>query len=179
MKNLFTKFLKRKDAVQDKIKNLDRLKEISRLKLHEDEVDDILNAYTKKAAEEFDLPIGLVSIVLDDSQYFAGSHGLTDWIQEVNGTPIEWSFCANSVKTEKPFVVEDSTSNDLVKDNPLVTQEGIRCYAGTPLISSKGLIVGNFCVIGAESRTFSEKEIDRLKIYAQEAMKHIEGRVKK
>ena len=140
-------------------------------------MDQILNDYTQEAAKEFDLPIGLVSIVLDESQYFAGSHGLTDWIKEVNGTPIEWSFCANSVKTEKPFVVEDSEENKITKDNPLVTQEGIKCYAGVPLVSKNGFIVGNFCVIGDATRSFTELEINRLKEYSKEAMRHIEERV--
>jgi hypothetical protein len=87
MKNFFNKLIKRQEVAKDKIKNPERLEEVRRLRLHEDEVDEILNTYTQKAAEEFNLPIGLVSIVLDDSQYFAGSHGLTDWIKEVNGTP--------------------------------------------------------------------------------------------
>lgn len=177
MKQLFNKLLRRKQVQTDKVRDPKRLDEIARLRLHEEGVDEILNNITQKAAEEFDLPIGLVSIVMDESQYFAGSHGLEGWIQEVNGTPVEWSFCANSVKSEKPFIVEDSTTNDIVKDNPLVTQEGIRCYAGVPLVSSNNIIVGNFCVIGDKTRSFGQDEIERLHEYSKEAMKRIETRV--
>ncbi len=161
-----------------KIKDKGRIEEIARLGLHEDKVDEILNDYVQRASAEFNLPVGLVSIVLDDAQFFAASHGLNAWMQETNGTPVEWSFCATSVETEKPFIVEDAEEHNKVKDNPLVKIDGIRCYAGVPMITSKGYIVGNFCVIGDETRSFSEKEIARLKEYAAEAIAQIEARAK-
>jgi hypothetical protein len=55
--------------------------------------------------------------------------------------------------------------------------DGIKCYAGVPMITSKGYTVGNFCVIGDETRSFSEKDIARLKEYATEAVAQIEARV--
>ena len=165
------------NSIADPVKDVDRINEIARLRLHEDEVDQILDDYVKQAAAEFDLPIGLVSIVMDDAQKFAAAHGIEDWIAAANGTPVEWSFCANSVKTEKEFIVEDATTHDVVKNNPLVTIDGIKCYAGVPLKSSKGFVVGNFCVIGDQSRSFSEAEIVRLHEYAALVMKRIEDRV--
>ena len=73
----------------DPITNENRIKEVARLRLHESQADDILNEYVKKAAEEFGLPIGLVSIVLDGAQTFAASHGIGGWMLGANGTPIE------------------------------------------------------------------------------------------
>lgn len=160
-----------------KLKDKGRIEEIARLGLHEPKADKILNEYVQKASAEFDLPIGLVSIVLDDAQFFAASHGLEGWIDEANGTPVEWSFCATSVETEKPFIVENADENNQVKDNPLVKIDGIKCYAGVPMITSNGYTVGNFCVIGDKSRSFSEAEINKLKQYAKDAITQIEARV--
>ncbi len=42
----------------------------------------------------------------------------------------EWAFCVHAVKSKQPFVVEDATKHPLVRENPLVTQDGIRCYLG-------------------------------------------------
>ena len=162
----------------DPIRDIGRIEEIARLKLHDDQVDEILNGYVQQAAEEFDLSIGLVSVVLDDAQHFAAAHGLDDWIAESKGTPVEWSFCANSVATRKPFIVEDSETHEKVKDIPLVENDDIKCYAGVPMISSNGYVVGNFCVIGDSSRSFTAEEVDRLKEYADRAIAHIEKRVK-
>ncbi len=169
---------KMQDTLNDeKILDEGRLEEIARLRLHEDQVDEILNEYVEKAAKEFDLPVGLVSIVMDGAQKFAASHGIEGWIQQANGTPVEWSFCANSVKTEQPFIVEDAHHHEVMKNSPLVTMDNIRCYAGVPLVSKNGFVVGNFCVVGDESRTFAENEVERLKMYAEQTMDRIEARV--
>lgn len=166
------------DNNTDPIKDKGRIEEIARLQLHDDQVDEILNDYVQQAATEFDLPIGLVSVVLDDAQHFAASHGLSDWLEIANGSPVEWSFCANSVSTQKPFVVEDSESNEVVKNNPLVHHDDVKCYAGVPMITKNGYVVGNFCVIGDKSRNFTAAEVERLKEYAVQAVNRLEERVK-
>ncbi len=165
------------NTANDPILNTERIDEIARLRLHEDQVDEILNDYVKKAANEFDLPIGVVSIVLDDVQSFIAAHGLEDWVSEVKGTPVEWAFCANSVRSGKEFIVEDSHES-IMKESPIVTMEGIRCYAGVPLITKNNFVVGNFCVQGPKTRSFSEEEISRLKEYAKLVMDRLEDRVK-
>ncbi|HEY5220155.1 MAG TPA: GAF domain-containing protein, partial [Gemmatimonadaceae bacterium] len=62
------------------------------------------------------------------------------------------------------------------RDNPLVTQDGVRCYAGVPLISSRGYVLGNLCVVGVESHSFDEQEIGVLRDLAAEAVRRIEAR---
>lgn len=164
------------ETIVDPIKDKERIEEIARLRLHEDQVDEILNEYTKKAAEEFNLPIGVVSIVMDDVQKFISAHGLEDWVAQVQGTPVEWAFCANSVKSGKEFVVEDS-HDSIMKDSPITTMEGIRCYAGVPLITKNNQVIGNFCVQGPDTRSFTLEEIDSLKEYASRVMQRLEERV--
>ena len=164
-------------ATNDPVKEPARIAEIARLCLHTDIVDEVLNEYVNKAATEFDLPVGLVSIVLDGVQKFAASHGLQGWIAETNGTPVEWSLCANSVRTKQPFVVEDAEADEKTKDNPLVSLDNLGCYAGAPLVSKNGFIVGNFCVIGDKARAFSDQEVERLKEFAALAMSRIEERI--
>jgi GAF domain-containing protein len=97
---------------------------------------------------------------------------------ESRGTPVEWSFCALAVASGEPFVVEDATTHPLTRDNPLVAHEGIRCYAGIPLVSSRGHALGTLCVIGKESRTFSDADLDALRELAEKAVRRIEERRK-
>jgi GAF domain-containing protein len=164
------------EVVDAALNDRDRLEEIAALQLTSPAVDAILQDTAKRAAEHFGLPIGLVSIVLDEAQYFAASHGLGGWIKDTNGTPVEWSFCRFAVSSKDAFVVEDATEHELVQDNPLVSNDGIRCYAGIPLISSKGHALGSFCVIGTEARTFSAEEMAELRGFAAEAVAQIETR---
>ncbi len=160
----------------DHIHNLDRLEEIAELNLTSDEVDEILQDMASKAANKLGLPMGMVSIVLDEAQYFAGSHGLEGWLADIKGTPIEWSFCAHAVENGQPFVVENAKENEKVKDNPLVQDGAIQCYAGIPLVTSKGNRLGTVCVAGPENRSFEESELEELKKLAQSTMAYLEKR---
>ncbi len=125
----------------DPVTDVERLEEIADLDLFSDSARAKLDAFAARAAQRFDLPIGLVSIVLDSSQYLAGRHGVEGWIDDADGTPVEWSFCATTVRTRKQYVVTDAANDDVQKSNPLVTEDGIASYAGTPLVTSRGHVL--------------------------------------
>ena len=163
-----------KASFDDAVKDPARIAELARLRLNEDHVDEILNDYVSRAASELGLPISLVSIVLDDVQKFSASVGLTGWLEETQDTPVEWSFCANSVETGQPFVVEDAEKHAKTKDNPLVHHDAIRCYAGVPMVTKNNFVIGNFCVIGTEARTFKEDEINLLREFAKLTVDQLE-----
>lgn len=153
-----------------------RTAEIAALGLTAAEVDDVLQHTVDEAAARLRLPTALVSVVMDGAQWFAAHTGLSPWMAEARGTPVEWSFCANAVRSGDAFVVEDATTHPLVKDNPLVHLDNIRCYAGIPLTTSRGITLGTLCVIGTEPRSFTEAEMETLRGLAHTAMEHIEAR---
>jgi GAF domain-containing protein len=164
-------------ATNDPLHDEARLAEIAELGLLEDDVDPILEEVAARAAALVGLPVSLVSVVLDEALHVAGAHGIEGlWLGETRGHPVEWSFCATSVRTRAPFVVEKATEHPEHRSNPLVTQDGVRCYAGVPLVSSRGHVLGNLCVVGLEERAFSEAELDGLHSLARVAVAHIERR---
>jgi GAF domain-containing protein len=164
------------DPGTDPLKDVERLREIAELDLESLEDDDLLDRLARQAAERLGLPIGVVTVVLDEAQYFKAMHGTSGWVAESRGTPVEWSFCRNVVRRDGDFVVENALEDEVMKDSPLVTNEGIRCYAGVPLRSSKGKVLGAFCVKGTEERHFSAEDLEVLRGLAAEAMRHIEAR---
>lgn len=154
----------------------ERLEEIATLRLGAADVCAVLDEVAGEAARRLGLPIGLVSIVLDDAQVFAASHGLAGWLAEAGGTPIEMSFCRHAVDAGAAFVVSDATAHPLVRENPLVTEDGIRCYAGIPLVSRGGHALGTLCVLGTETRVFDDAAMATLRELAAEAVERIEAR---
>jgi GAF domain-containing protein len=154
-----------------------RLQEIADLDLLSPDVDPILKDLAGKAAERLGLPVSLISVVLDEALHvaaFQGPPGL--WLEETRGHPVEWSFCATSVRTREPFVVPNAPAHPDHGTNPLVTQDGVRCYAGVPLISRRGHVLGNLCVVGLEEREFSAEDVAILHTLAAEAVRRIELR---
>jgi GAF domain-containing protein len=161
----------------DPIHDEARLAEIAELGLLDGGADPILDDVARRAASQLGVPVSLVSVVLDEALHVAAAHGITGlWLDDTRGHPLEWSFCATSVRTRDAFVVEDATVDPVHATNPLVTQDGVRCYAGVPLVSSRGFVLGNLCVVGMSARAFDAAEMHALNELAREAVTRIEAR---
>ncbi|GGY90892.1 GAF domain-containing protein [Pseudoduganella plicata] len=160
----------------DPVLDIARLQEIADLDLFAPEVSSILSELTFEACTKLGLPFGLVNVVLDEAQYVVAHHGIVGWIAEAQGTPLEWAFCRFAVRDRSEFVVENAQTDERVKDNPLVTEDGLRCYAGIPLITSRGHAIGSFCVAGSEPRSFDGLEMQILRTLTAEAIRRIERR---
>lgn len=163
--------------VTDPLYDEARLREIIELDLLADDVQPLLADIAGEASRRLGLPVGMISVVLDEALHVAGFHGPDGlWLDETRGHPVEWSFCATSVRTRDAFVVENAQTHPEHQTNPLVTQDGVRCYAGVPMISSRGYVLGNLCVVGLEQRPFSEADVTVLRDLAAEAVRRIEQR---
>ncbi len=157
----------------------ERLQEIVTLGLLEPNVGPLFHNVAERAAAALGQPVSLVSVVLDDALHVASAVGVAGmWMTDVGGHPLEWSFCKTSVQTRDAYVVPNAVEDPVHRDNPLVTIDGVRCYAGVPMISSRGFVLGNLCVVGVEPRRFSEQDIETLRTLAAEAVSRIEARRK-
>ena len=149
------------------IADIDRIRVIAGLDLRHPQLRAELDAITTRTANRLGLPISLASIVLDTAQFLAGSHGVGGWIAEAEGTPVEWSFCAQTVASGAPYVVPDAATDPLQSGNPLVTEDGIRSYAGFP-VTVDGAVLGAHCVIGTEPHDFTTADLAWLEQSAKE-----------
>ncbi|MEV4283170.1 GAF domain-containing protein [Actinoplanes xinjiangensis] len=149
------------------LNDLARMQVLAGLDLDNPALRGQLDTITERTAARLGLPISLVSFVLDTSQFLGGSHGIDGWIAAAQGTPVEWSFCANAVTSGQPYIVPDATTDAQQSSNPLVTVDGIRSYAGVPLILD-GQILGAHCIIGTETHTFTDADLAELRDSAEE-----------
>jgi GAF domain-containing protein len=79
-----------------------------------------------------------------------------------------------NLRSRSTYVVTDAANDELQRDNPVVTRDGIAGYAGAPLITSNGHVLGTCCVAGVEPREFTGAELDELRALADELVRTLE-----
>lgn len=118
---------------------------------------------TRLASLLFDVPISLVSLVDEDRQWFKSCIGLDE-----DQTERDASFCAHAIHSPEVFIVSDARKDERFADNRLVTGPPfIQFYAGRPLNSPGGHLVGTLCIIDTKPRTMSAEDIHRLDALGQ------------
>lgn len=110
------------------------------------------------ACETFDVPIALISYIVNDKLYITSKSDFRS--VEIER---EKSFCSHAIMSDEVFVVEDAQFDDRFCYNPYVVERKYRFYAGAPLIVEEGVRIGTICLMGFEPRKFSQKEARILK----------------
>lgn len=124
------------------------------------------------AAEIFDTPIALFTLIDRDRQWFKSRVGL-----DVEETARTISFCGHAVASSDFLLVEDTEKDARFTDNPLVTgAPHIRFYAGMPIFSADDLPLGTLCVIDRKPRIFNSKSRMLLESLAREIESKLEIR---
>ena len=140
------------------------------------ETDDTeLQEIVKKASVELNSPIALVSLVLDQVQFFKAHVGLPPILEAARGTHRDVSFCQFVVRDGKTFEVTDA-SNDPRIPQHVVNEYNIQSYLGVPILVDKN-VMGSLCVLDTKKRGFSKKEHSSLHKLAQLVNKRLESLV--
>ena len=90
--------------------------------------------------------------------------------------PRDISFCGHAMLRQGVFVVEDATQDSRFADNPVVVEDGLRFYAGAPLLSESGYPIGTICTIDSQPRTLNSIQVDAIAVLARQVMAHMELR---
>jgi PAS domain S-box-containing protein len=151
-----------------------RLTALASYDLIEGAADPALDALTRLATYVLHVPSAAISIVDGEHQWFLAQNGLLS-----SGTAREQSFSGHVVSLEQSVVVADTHGDPRFSDNPLVLgPEQVRAYAGYPLRSPDGFVLGALCVFDHTPRTFEAHELDMLQILADQVMVQLELRRK-
>jgi signal transduction histidine kinase len=139
------------------------------------EPEEAFERLSALAADMFEAPIALVSLVDEERQWFKSRVGL-----EPPSTPRSVSFCTHAIEggAGSAFVVEDATRDPRFRDNPLVTgRPHIRFYAGAVLTNPNGYNLGTICVIDTKPRpTPDGAQLARLQKLAKVVVDELELR---
>src|SRR5689334_1666901 len=131
---------------------------------------------TLMAARLLGASTSLISLVTEDRQFFKSAIGLPEPLASQRIAPLSFSFCSTVVSTGEPLIVEDARRHPLLRHSPAVRELGWVSYAGVPLITREGHVVGSLCVVDRMPRLWSERDIALLQDLAASAITEIELR---
>jgi hypothetical protein len=137
------------------------------------EEDSVLHRLTRLAARALDAPVGLMSLVMEDRQFFASSYGLPEPWASDRGTTLLHSFCQHVVVSNQPLLVSDARKHPLVQRNLAIEDLDVIAYVGTPLVDEAGHTLGSLCVIEHEPRRWRAEDVEILHDFAAAVMDRV------
>ncbi len=117
-------------------------------------------------------PIALISLVDEGRLWFKSKIGLA-----ATALPRSLSFCERAMAQAELFIVPDATRDDRFTELPLVREEPrVRFYAGAPLLTPEGDILGTLCVMDRVPRELGPEQSAALLRLSRQVMLQLEFR---
>jgi diguanylate cyclase (GGDEF)-like protein/PAS domain S-box-containing protein len=151
-----------------------RLHRLDQMQLLGDGDKPELQRIVEETAKKFAVSAAMISIVLEDRQWAMAHIGLGGALLRERGGPRDISFCTHVVQGRQPLVVPDAAANPAFAQNPLVQEGSVRSYAGAPLETPSGDVLGTLCIIDQKPMALSAEDVDQLVIAAREVAGHLE-----
>jgi PAS domain S-box-containing protein len=120
------------------------------------------------AAQICQTPVALITFVDADRQWFKSNFGA-----QMTESPLSMGFCPAVVQRGDSLIIKDTD----ITTKSAVCQPGVRFYAGVPLITSDGYVVGTLCVQDFAPRQMSQEQINGLRILSRQVMTQLELRL--
>ena len=166
------------EFVRSVVTDPDRLAELRDTGLLDTGAEEPFDRITRLAEQMLRVDSARVTLVDRDRQYFTSRSDASRQDPELHETPLSHSFCQYAVASGDRFVVGDARHHPQVRENPAIVDHGVVAYAGEPLGTASGHILGTLCVISKEPREWTEAELDLLGDLAHLALTEIEYRLR-
>ena len=143
-----------------------RLAELRSFDILDTPDEDGFDALVQLAAFLCDAPIALISLVDDQRQWYKARVGT-----ELCGTSRSDSFCTHALAGPDLLVVPDARRDPRFATVPMVSgPPWVRFYAGAPLITPAGAVLGTLCVLDHRPRELSPLQRTQLRQLADQVM---------
>ncbi|WP_262147504.1 ATP-binding protein [Chryseobacterium foetidum] len=152
----------------------ERLRALHRYRITDTPSEESFDGIARLAAQIFDVPVALISLVDAESVFFKANFGMGNAKKANRGK----SLCSLAVLDKDVTVFEDALKEPCLLSNPNVIGDfGLRFYAGAPLTTQDGYMIGTLCIIDQKPRTFDSHDSKILQGLAKTVMDQIELRL--
>ena len=137
-----------------------RLRALEAAALLDTPAEAMFDRLTNLATRTLGVPVALVSLVTPDRQFFKAQCGLPSPVAEDRETPLSHSFCQYVVEDGEALIVEDARRDERLAGNRAIPDLGVIAYAGYPIRSPDGEVLGSFCAIEDRPRVWSRGDLE-------------------
>ncbi|QIO06780.1 AI-2E family transporter [Acinetobacter shaoyimingii] len=138
----------------------ERLAALHDLQLLEPETLPIYKQYIEEATQAFDVRYAQISLVDEDWVNTPGSPLADENANPIEaGIPREESICTHLVHQNEALIIEDIDRDPRFRQNPELNKSKIKFYAGVPLRTQQGLVLGSLCILDQHVRQMSEDDV--------------------
>ena len=116
-------------------------------------------------------PFAFLTVVDDDRSFWKAGIG-TDPTGARQNTREE-SFCRYVVDSREPLVLGDVRIDERTRDNPSIASMGVVAWAGFPIHTPDGHVLGTLCVVDTVVRTWTPRDVAVLEQLAAVATREI------
>lgn len=123
------------------------------------------------ASQMFEVPIAAINLIDEQRQHYKFKIGLQEDERALGN-----SLCEIVLHSQTPLIISDLTRDQQNGSKSLPTfSEPILFYAGFPLVTSKGFVLGTFFIMDVRNRNLSSGQLELLQKLVQQALFHIES----
>ena len=148
----------------------ERLTVVQAARVLQNATNERMTRLVKLASMFFGTPIAMVSLLDTHRQWVMGCVGVpsTEFARDI-------SFCDTTVRQGGTVVISDALAEPQGAVGVQLAQAlNIRFYAGSPMTTAAGFVIGTFCIAAAEPRAFSHPYVEQLETFARMAMNELE-----
>lgn len=141
---------------------------------------EALDALAKRAADVFDMRFAVISAIDADQEFIIGQSTELPGRLTRDGTdmivmPRHDAICDHVVAVGERLVVNDTERDPRFADHPAIRLWDTRFYAGTPLETADGLVLGALCLLDTRPRELQPEELELLDAMADDVVGVITG----
>ena len=138
---------------------MERIQALHQLNVLDTGAEERFDRLTRLAQQLYACDEAMISFI-DSKRQWVKSH-VGEFPEE---TPRDLSFCAHTILSNDPVIVNDASQDPRFANNPWVTDEhNVRFYAAVPLRHSNGTVIGSISIWDSSPRDFPTDDISSLK----------------
>ncbi|MFV2022751.1 PP2C family protein-serine/threonine phosphatase [Micromonospora sp. LOL_023] len=146
-----------------------RLAAVRRTGLLDTGPEEAFDRLTRLAATLLRTPFAFVTVVDDTRSFWKSCIGVDSADPPDRQNPVQQSFCQYVIGGDAELIVPDSRADPRTAGNPSIESMGVAAWAGFPVRSLDGHVLGTFCVVDTTVRQWTARDIEILATLAQAA----------